>query len=196
MDERESRLYIKEVHSQASFALFAWSDYFDAFRSEDIDRVWFAVQNFLIASANVSKLLWTPSKRTVHQERSAWLRSLLQVADDSPLSNRSLRNHLEHFDERIWEWAAENPTQVVDQIIGDPVLVSMIDPRNVLRSIGRDGMTWRFRGEEFAVGPAITELRRLQRRAGEEFAASMKRARAAKRDVIAFGGGRDLPREP
>ncbi|HLB22026.1 MAG TPA: hypothetical protein VK605_07925 [Solirubrobacteraceae bacterium] len=63
---------------------------------------WFALQNLLVAAANLSKLLWGSSgKREV--ERKA-LRDSVGVDNTSALKSLDIRNDFEHFDERIEDW--------------------------------------------------------------------------------------------
>jgi len=71
-------------------------------------RLWFEIQNLLVALANISKILWPPDKTA---ERGAALRLTLAVPDTSPLSRRIMRNHFEHFSERLERWAAAADTR-------------------------------------------------------------------------------------
>jgi len=61
----------------------------------------------LNCAANVSKLLWGV-KKTLAAERRR-LREYFQVTDASPVKDRKLRDHFEHFDERIADWARPRP---------------------------------------------------------------------------------------
>lgn len=71
---------------------------------DQIDQIetWSSIQTILIAAGNVSKILWPPRPKS--KERGARLRELLRVSDNNPLSERSFRNHFEHYDERIEDW--------------------------------------------------------------------------------------------
>lgn len=63
---------------------------------------WLALQNILVAAANLSKLLWGSSGKR-EQERQA-LRDSINVDNASPLKSLDIRNDFEHFDERIEDW--------------------------------------------------------------------------------------------
>lgn len=65
------------------------------------DRIRFGLQ----LAANVSRLFWPPrnSARGVH------LRSLTGLPDKHGLSDRTLRNHIEHLDERLDVWTTNSP---------------------------------------------------------------------------------------
>jgi hypothetical protein len=57
------------------------------------------VQNIAIHAAALSKYLWPVGKS--YKARGEYLRKRLSVTDDSALSNRELRNQLEHLDEKL-----------------------------------------------------------------------------------------------
>jgi hypothetical protein len=48
------------------------------------------------------------------------LRTLLGVDNKNLLSDRKLRNHFEHYDHRIEEWAKESPSAVYRDLIMNP----------------------------------------------------------------------------
>jgi hypothetical protein len=87
------------------------------------DVLWFELQNLLTAAANVSKVMWGSGGKLEEERRP--LRESLGVPDDSPLKNTDLRNHFEHFDERIDRWWTESPNHAyIDRIIGPPNAIS------------------------------------------------------------------------
>jgi hypothetical protein len=96
-----------EIESQCASALTASGDLEEALAAGDRRRFWYSVQGLLIASANISKLLW--GNDSAAAKRRSSLRRLLRVGDDSPLRNRRLRNHFEHFDERLEAWVRDAP---------------------------------------------------------------------------------------
>src|SRR5437867_12392025 len=63
------------------------------------DDVWIALQQLLVAAANISKLLW--GSKGKKEETHAGLRADLRIANTSPLRDVDLRNDWEHVDERI-----------------------------------------------------------------------------------------------
>lgn len=83
------------------------------------------MQTLSHASA-VSRFLWPPrSKRKLHAARAEKLRRGLGVETDSPLNDRSLRDTLEHFDERLDKY-------FLGDLAGSlfPFLVDDHDPRS------------------------------------------------------------------
>jgi|ERR1700722_2932804 len=57
------------------------------------------LQNVLIQAAGLSRYFWPVRKG--HEWRGDQLRVAFDIADDSPLRSRDLRNSIEHFDERL-----------------------------------------------------------------------------------------------
>lgn len=65
-------------------------------------EVWGAIQSILVATGNVSKILWPPAK--TDKMRGEKLRQILNVEKDNLLSERKFRNHFEHYDSRLEEF--------------------------------------------------------------------------------------------
>jgi hypothetical protein len=136
IDERHlpaftQHVLLGEIAFQAQFAAKAAERLPDCDEPFDAFEVWGAIQSILIAAANVSKLLWPAQSRSA---RGAALRALLGVDDSNPLSNRRLRNHFEHYDERIEDWMSTAPSATyIDQKIGPAAL----DPQHLSQLIHR-----------------------------------------------------------
>src|SRR5438105_4713736 len=80
-------------------------------------RLWFSIQNLVIAAGNLSKLLWGQAgKLAVEREP---LRRRFGVEEDSVLRPTQIRNDFEHIDERVQRWATEHPNgNFVDMNVG------------------------------------------------------------------------------
>lgn len=70
--------------------------------------IWLALDGFLASWARASLLLWpaparhrTEAQRELSRARGEYLRAILDVNDDHPLSDRELRNDWMHYDERL-----------------------------------------------------------------------------------------------
>lgn len=68
-------------------------------------RVFDHIRLGLQMASNASRLFWPPR----NAERGAHLRELAGIADDHGLSDRTLRNHIEHIDERLDAWTESSP---------------------------------------------------------------------------------------
>jgi hypothetical protein len=76
-------------------------------------------------SAAVSIIFWPPggrnklSTKRAHR-RGQFLRDLLQLSSGHPVQNRALRDHFEHFDERLDDWAETSKNRIIIQRLFGP----------------------------------------------------------------------------
>jgi hypothetical protein len=96
------RLHQSQIAYQCRAALWALDLAKQALNERDGDRFWICVQNALSAAANISKGLWGQSG-SLTQERGP-LRNSLAIRDDSVFYTTTLRNHIDHYDERLDRW--------------------------------------------------------------------------------------------
>ena len=147
---------------------------------ETSDRFWLSIDSFLIAVANISKILW-PSRPPkcdrckfwpelppkVLEERQS--QNILSIDDSSPIASRKFRNYFEHYDFKIEELSkgTHHNTILFDSnvITGDPNnLPSYGFPSIVCRSIrnfGSDKFILYFGEEKYhinEVGRAIQDI--------------------------------------
>lgn len=61
----------------------------------------------LTYTASTSRIFWPPGKKA--KARGDRLRKLVGIPDDHALSDRSLRDNIEHFDERLDDWLGQAP---------------------------------------------------------------------------------------
>jgi hypothetical protein len=108
------QVLLGEIVNQTKFAALAADR---LAKTSDSIESWASIQSILVAAANVSKILW-PAKEYV--ARGEQLRELLNVPDESPLFDRTIRNHFEHYDERIEEWFRGSSSAVYRDLRIDP----------------------------------------------------------------------------
>lgn len=179
MDKYIERTYIEEVITQANFASGALgriNDCIKALENREVgteerrfvsSEIFRNIHSFLTHAAVVSKILF-PAKNKKKPDRvvrGEHLRELLEVDGGHPIMTRSVRDDLDHFDERIDQWATDSKKHNrLDKIIG---------PRNIIGgTIFEEGDTFRhyvpgegvfmFRGKEIDIGKiakALGELR-------------------------------------
>jgi hypothetical protein len=153
------QIFLSEIEWQSSIALEAMTLLRQSLPDPSSLR---HVQTFLVAAANVSKRLWMTSNK----ERSKNLRSLLNVADDSPIANRDLRNHFEHFGERIERWATESANHAfVDRtVIAGTRRIGGLEPKDTMRIIWTPSLVVSFQNDTYnlkAVEQALKEVHEL-----------------------------------
>ena len=161
MERGRMQMFIKEVQRQVQFGLIAAADLNRATADNDMDRAWYSIQSLLVATANVSKLLW-PSKET-YASRGDTLRTALQVQNDSPLESRSFRNHFEHFDERLEKWGISPQTHmIVDSNIGSLSSIRVGSSGAHVRQYDPSTQTLTLREEVYELRPVVESLATLQ----------------------------------
>lgn len=97
------RAYQRQIELQCVVALQAA----EVFDSRQAERLWPSIQNLLNAVANISKACWGSGGKRVAQRAS--LRKSLEIDDSSPIRWTTVRNHWEHYDERMDEWWDTSP---------------------------------------------------------------------------------------
>jgi len=110
-------------------------------------------------AAGVSRILWPPwikdaSKREIARVRGQYLRQSLGIGEDHPLRVRVLRDHLEHFDERLDRWSQETTHGgIVDLHIGPTSVIGgeAIARGDFLRVYEPERKVFTFRGDEFDI---------------------------------------------
>ena len=160
MDKMLMLIFHTEVERQARYGLIAASDLDAALKSGDMDRIWYSVQSLLIATGNVSKLLW-PSKCIVPKRRME-LRTSLGVSDSSPIKPRKIRNYFEHFDNELEKWATSSHRKnFVDSNIGPMGMISGIKPGDYLRNFDPSKYAITIGGNTYLLKPIVDALREL-----------------------------------
>lgn len=120
-------------------------------------ETWASIQSILVAAGNVSKVLWPARKG--NEKRGKHLRALISIDDDNLLSDRTLRNHFEHYDERIDSWFDANHSAVYLDSRIDPFEVGPLGlPRQFHRSYNPTTQVLNFREESIDLAAVLVEL--------------------------------------
>ncbi|MGN6346465.1 MAG: hypothetical protein ACTHME_02055 [Candidatus Nitrosocosmicus sp.] len=132
----------------------------NALNINDMNRIWYSLQSFLISLANISKILWPDNK---YKKRGQILRTKLFINDESIMYSREHRNHLEHFDERLDVWYKESSHHnIMDRF------VSNTDNKNdivedaeieFMRFFNKSTFTFIFRGKRYEINPLHEEVK-------------------------------------
>jgi hypothetical protein len=126
------------------------------------------VHSMLTHTANISRLLWPGNKaQPARKQRAEALRTLLELSEEGhPLSNRKLRDDLEHFDERLDQWTINGDIQPEywQDCIGpwDVPLEYGAKERNVMRHLDPSTQTFRFQGRPWDIPEMINAVQVLQ----------------------------------
>jgi tryptophanyl-tRNA synthetase len=121
---------------------------------------------FVSNTAMVSKTLWPLSRTPFARKRGETLRKILKVSDSSPIRSRSLRDSIEHFDERLDNWTQHQTSNgSLAQYVMGPNLTQMFGGGIPLSSIfsGLDTQTGTYvlMGEEYVIQPMVNGVMEL-----------------------------------
>jgi hypothetical protein len=128
---------------------------------DDSVRAWHPIQSFLTAIANISKALWGQGGKLAAERRD--LRDSLDVDDTSPLQPTSMRNHFDHFDERLDEWWKRSEDHnYVDLRFGDVgSQIHGIPEDEMFRSFDPASGDLVFWGQRYNLPAIIDEIRKI-----------------------------------
>jgi hypothetical protein len=155
------RIYQRQVEMHCRFALFAAQGIQDRLNSQDTEGIWFWVESFLNAVGNLSKVFWPNHDRKDAVDREP-LRASLGVTDDSPLQIRKMRNHFEHFDERVEKWWVEDSTHnYVDTSIIPKNAFAGLQDVSFFRLFDPDTLHVTFWSDTYNVPAIVQEVERL-----------------------------------
>ncbi|MES2553842.1 MAG: hypothetical protein V4588_09240 [Pseudomonadota bacterium] len=98
------RIYLHEALCQIDFAMRSYHEFEQALLANEALSVFYRLHHFMVHVTNIDKLLDTKS----NPQRAQLLNEHIDLKDiDLKLICR-LRNHLEHFDERLVVWIANH----------------------------------------------------------------------------------------
>ncbi len=118
-------------------------------------------------AAAVSRIFWPPGGRDSakgerSRRRGEALRHSIGVAEGHPVQDRALRDHFEHFDERLDEWAEGSSNRnMVKNLVGPRSSISGpgISDGDIINHYDPATNVYAFRGEHFDVQALTTGLR-------------------------------------
>lgn len=177
MDGHERSIYLGEVAIQCRYALGAVAQLNNALNSLNqceapLDwqqrgfvqgEVFRSIHSLLTHASNISRIFWPPknSGKTslIRIERGRDLRTYIGLLDDHPLKKRTLRDHLEHFDERLDHWRETSKRRNFAQDnIGRWGSIAGIEESNVMRWYDPNARRFIFRGESFDIQELVSAI--------------------------------------
>jgi hypothetical protein len=174
MDVFIEGIYLRELVAQCEFGIGSVLRMNKVLETHDSPSEFFReAGNFLQHSSAVSRLLWPPGansrlKKKRAKKRGDYLRNSLEINDGHSLKDRTLRDHFEHFDERLDDWAETNPHRnIVDNMIGPRNAIDgdSIKDQDIMRLFDPATKTLIFRGERFNVQALVNGLTEVQAKA-------------------------------
>ncbi len=117
------------------------------------------LQNIVLQGAALSRYFWPVRKG--HEARAAHLRDALGMTDGNPLESRSLRNAIEHFDERLDHYLAQGLVgHVFPQFVGPRPKQDGV-PGHFFRAYYLDEGIFGMLGDCYEIEPIAKEILRI-----------------------------------
>lgn len=123
-------------------------------------------------SAAVSRMFWPPgSPNKISKARSKargdFLRNSVGVEEDHRVRQRTLRDHFEHYDERLDEWAESSFNKsIVLKMVGSRELIQgpYIGDGDIIHHFNPSNCTYYFRGEPFNIQQMVDGVEDIGRK--------------------------------
>lgn len=118
------------------------------------------LQNIIVNTGGISRFFW-PSKNNGHYKiRAEKLCEVYQVSDSGVLKNRDVRNHIEHFDEKLDDFLEKfNSGMVMPKYVGPISYIN--DSRIFFRAYFYDIQVFKIFNVEYEINPIIDEINRI-----------------------------------
>lgn len=121
------------------------------------------MQNIVIQGGAISRFFWPPrdGKESLYKKRGRYLRGIFHVEDGSPLESRAIRNHVEHFDEKLDDYLL-SPVfgHILPDYVGHSAQRGGI-PFHVFRGYYLDSGVFQILSEKFEINPLVEEIARV-----------------------------------
>ncbi len=166
MDDFLAKIYLGQAKQECELC-FHSVRVMDAIIKNEIDDDFFQHALDLIHhAAAVSRIFWPPRGRNKKstkraQKRGQSLRDLLDLKSGHPIQNRSLRDHFEHFDERLDEWAENSKNRnIVQRLFGPRSSIGgdAIQDSDIIHHFDPATNIFGFRGEHYNIQELATGL--------------------------------------
>lgn len=150
-------IYSREANTQIEFAIRSWVAFLEAEKREEVIEIFLHLQHFLSHAAIVDKIL-SPSRST---EREKILSRHVNYDGIDLKPFRKLRNHLEHFDERLDQWVSG----FHGQTFFDMNVITGADgfPQKAFLRV-LDAHIFKFHGEDYNLDQLYESLLAIQQR--------------------------------
>ena len=166
MDDFLLRIYLEQAKDESERCFLAIKELNAAIASNGEVDPFGPAQSLVHHAAAVSRIFWPPGSRDKHarqrsQRRGEVLRKAIGITQGHPVQNRALRDHFEHFDERLDDWAERSKNRnIVKQLIGPRTAIggNAISDEDIIHHYDPATKIYSFRGEKFDVQELATGL--------------------------------------
>jgi hypothetical protein len=151
------RIYLEEALCQVDFAKRSYKEFEVALTEDDVVSVFYRLHHFIVHMTNLDKIL----DAKCDSSRYMLLNERVDLSEIDLKLVRKLRNHLEHFDERLDRWVSEYDGHAffdMNLITG----AKGFPKKCFLRAL--DGYTFKFYGEDYPLQRVYSTLIELEAR--------------------------------
>lgn len=154
--------YTRAIGFAASKAVLAFDAYRELLRQgKSAELIIFELQEALSHCAAISRFLWPVGKSKLAAARGQTLRKSLRVSEESPLKSRTLRNAIEHFDERMDEYLLNDPVGIIFDLLIESSDLADDELGHVFRLVDPEKNILVLFGEKYEFSLIEDEVRRI-----------------------------------
>lgn len=172
MDDFLQEVYLGQVAAECEHCFRAIGELNDILAKKKEGDLFVPVRALIHHAAAVSRIFWPPGgkdklARQRSQRRGDALRRALNIKSPHPVQSRSLRDHFEHFDERLDEWAEKSKNRnIVDRLVGPCSAIGgdAISDTDIINHYDPATNTYYFRGESFNIQTLATGMDDIYKR--------------------------------
>ncbi len=166
MDDFLLRIYLDQAKEECEAAFGAIKALNAALASSGHTDPFGPAQAFVHHAAAVSRIFWPPGARDKKarqrsQRRGELLRQAIGLHSPHAVQARTLRDHFEHFDERLDDWAERSKNRcIVKRLVGQRRAIAgdAISDEDIIHHYDPTTNVYAFRGEKFDVQALATGL--------------------------------------
>lgn len=121
------------------------------------------MQNIVIQAGAISKFFWPPrtGQNSLHKNRGEFLQKFFNIQPDSPLKSRTIRDHIEHFDEKL-DIYLHNPQKPISGYIFPELVTDVEDtegaPHHIFRGYYLRSGTFQILNERIEINSLVEEI--------------------------------------
>ncbi len=168
MDMNVIGLHIHELRNQSRFIEASVDILNQSMEKQAPMGVFFALQNIMLGTNQISRLLWTPRKKG--RERAASLRKILELPEKYPLNNENILSLADHADEANDQWINQSKDQyILYDFIGN-IATSQhkdVETKNIFRAFDSNTKIYTYLGTSFNLEALLKALADVSNRVNQ-----------------------------
>ncbi len=168
MDMNVIGLHIHELRNQSRFIEASVDILNQSMEKQAPMGVFFALQNIMLGTNQIARLLWTPRKKG--RERAANLRQILELPEKYPLNNENILSLADHADEANDQWINQSKDQyILYDFIGN-IATSQhkdVESKNIFRAFDSNTKIYTYLGTSFNLDALLKALADVSNRVNQ-----------------------------